>query len=143
MSSAHQWFTVANNTAFQIVLDDQASKNLNKAWPTVIPADTTLSFQQTGNFDFNPVAVYLFPGDSGYANVRMALFCTGIPVTHVHMSMEFGQNQFIPGSAIAENISDGGKSYNTNSQPDEHGALQIKINSNASAPDCSAIFTIG
>lgn len=143
MSSAQQAFTVANNTAFLIVLDDQASKNLNKAWPTVIPANTTVTFQQAGNLDFNPVAVYLFPVDSGYVNVRMAFFCAAVPLTHVHMTMEFGQNQFIAGSSIAENNSDGGKSYNTNSQPDKHGALGIKINSDASAADCSAIFTIG
>lgn len=138
-----QTFTIANNTALDLVLDQHASKNLDKVWPSAIPANTPVTFKQTGNFDVNPVAVYLCQGDSAPPNVRMAFFCTNVGLTHVHMTMEFGENQFILGSSIAENNSDGGQSYNTNSQPDEHGALGIKIDSNNLATSGSAIFTIG
>ncbi len=148
-STFKQTFNLVNNTAYDLILDEPASKNLKDVWPSTIPANSSApAFEQVGDFDINPVAVYAFVGNPSVgnpetSNVRMNFFCTIIDgFTHVNMTMEFGGNQFVAGSSIAENNSDRGKSYNTNAQPDEHGALGIKTDSNGN-PIGNAIFTVG
>lgn len=143
-SNFKQMFNVVNNTAYDLLLDESASKNLNGVWPSTIPANSSApTFEQVGDFDINPVAVYAFVDNPQTTNVRMNFFCIIVDgITHVNMTMEFGENQFVAGSSIAENNSDRGKSYNTNDQPDAHGALGIKTDGNGD-PTGNAIFTIG
>lgn len=143
-SNFKQTFNVVNNTAYDLILDEPASKNLNDVWPSTILANSSApAFEQVGDFDINPVAVYAFVGNPETTNVRLNFFCTSAAgPTHVNMTMEFGENQFVAGSSIAENNSDRGKSYNTNAQPDGHGALGIKTDGNGSVIG-NAIFTVG
>lgn len=142
MSMFNQTFTLANNTAYPMVLDSAASQHLGHDWPQTIPANSAAAtFEQTGTFDINPIAVYLLEGNPATSNVRMNFFCANLATIHVHMTMEFG-GEFIPGSSIAENNTQRGEGYITSDTPTANGVLEIKTDGLAKTTG-NAIFIVG
>jgi hypothetical protein len=57
------------------------------------------------------------------------------------MTLQYS-GQFLPGSAIAENNTDNGHSYNSTDNPNSQNILELETNGNGSTRG-TAIFTIG
>jgi len=112
MALFEEWFTIINNTDYTLMLDKHASHKLGDGkWPTTIaPRTTTSQFQQTGNTNVNPTAVYAAQDATPPLNVYLHFYCAGIdPLLHVNMTMDFNTEVNLPGSSIAETNTDNGK----------------------------------
>ncbi len=141
--SFDQTFNLINNTGYTLVLDTVDSQNLGGVWPAQIAPHTTAPpFVQNDSIDINPIAVYLMEGSSPANSVRLNFYCYGVdPLVHVHMTLQFSGN-FLPGSAIAEDNTNNGHSYESTDSPNSHNALELKSEGNGSTRG-TAIFTIG
>ena len=142
--SFDQTFNLINNTGYTLVLDTVNSQNLDGApWPTQIAPHTSATpFVQSGFGDVNPIAIYMIQGANPANSVRLNFYCWGVdPLVHVHMTLQYS-GQFLPGSAIAENNTDNGHSYNSTDNPNSQNILELKSNGNGSTRG-TAIFTIG
>src|SRR5882757_5619918 len=111
-----QTFSIVNNSNYTMYLDQVGSNNLGDGdWPTSVAArSTSPSFNQTGSLSVNPTAVYSLQGTTPPVNAYLHFYCAGVdPFLHVNMTMEFSPAPIYVGSSIAENNTDNGRSYET------------------------------
>jgi len=138
-------FVIVNNSGYTLTLDKSLSENLGGAdWPSSIaPHTTAASFQQSGQTNVNPTAVYLVNDSSPSSSIQLHFYCWGLdPLLHVNMTMTFSGQPF-PGSSIAENQSHTNQSTSTfTAQGDGSYRAEIETTDNG-ASNGTATFTIG
>lgn len=141
-----QTFQIVNNSNYTLYLDQVGSQNLGDGeWPTsVAPRSTSPTFKQTGFFSVNPTAVYNFQGSNPPETAYLHFYCVGVaPALHVNMTMEFSPPPVSVGSSIAENNTENGHSYTTETATTNNvPILTISTTGNGSSRG-NAIFTIG